>query len=884
MSNSDRGGGRGGGNRGGIRGGRGGMDNNRGKGVWRGGPPPGSISRGVSPAVPGSTSGSPAPRQSINDHMMDMKKVVHDDKNRSSKGFQTDTDISKSTGPSAERELKPWVPDATSPPPNGQPNGGNGGKDQDTFGTLVTGVPWDQFETNERLFGAKTDYQEELYTTKLNKNGADYKKREKEADRLASEIMGTVSKNSHIQEERGQVAEDSAKDEEEKYSGVVRAPGAYVPPGARRALGQGGAAPRVSAPPAPASSSAASKTNGSTAPTPAPAAPKALSPAPPPISTIAPPPAPARSTSDDPSTTVLAVTSAAVPAKPAEAPAAAPAIPTVTAPTDQKADGQLSGVVDQWRQFVGTERERAEAKKQSHLKTEREKQLAELKKFHASFKVPLPMPKDILPILAKDENKQKDIEAKAATQLEKAKEDRKSLAAAAVSSKSPIKTSAPMETAKTEQPKALPPKKPFMKIPEIPPFNAAKRKSAIPSSSSNAAAAITVAPNIPIAETAGQNIPVQATSPTPSMASLTSAANQAKLNPKANTFVFKPSAAVFKPGQPSASPATASKPLPTSSVASPAPATASLKNPFFKDKLPEKVTVDVRNDFNPWKHGSGSVPSASSIGLQWPYNAGRKTYIPSYVGGPMGGGPLPMHLGGGGIGGPGSSVFDDESGVGIGGTGSPSPHPVPSIVGGLQPYPGYGYRFNQPGLPPQFSGQMNSPMFSPGGPQFSPIPGQQQQQQQQQQQPHHQMMPGPGGPNGGHQQNGMPMYFQSGIPQNPQFLSPQHMQFNPHTPQRHGPGPGPGGNGGGLGGPQGYYPHPNVSTPHQTPQLIQHNLPPFAGQPPPPLQQQSSFHPHSPMQVNQPHPGQQQQLSQNGSGGPPQQSQPPGSASGGNGN
>jgi len=44
-------------------------------------------------------------------------------------------------------------------------------------------------------------------------------------------------------------------------------------------------------------------------------------------------------------------------------------------------------VVDQFRQFVGTEREKVEAKKQSIAKSERDKQLADLKSFHTSFKV-----------------------------------------------------------------------------------------------------------------------------------------------------------------------------------------------------------------------------------------------------------------------------------------------------------------------------------------------------------------------------------------------------------------------------------------------------------------------------------------------------------------
>lgn len=75
---------------------------------------------------------------------------------------------------------------------NGVPGSAAGGRDTETFGAANSGnnKNWDQFETNARLFGTKTNYQEELYTTKLNRNGPDYKKREKEADKLANEIMG----------------------------------------------------------------------------------------------------------------------------------------------------------------------------------------------------------------------------------------------------------------------------------------------------------------------------------------------------------------------------------------------------------------------------------------------------------------------------------------------------------------------------------------------------------------------------------------------------------------------------------------------------------------------------------------------------------------------
>ena len=47
----------------------------------------------------------------------------------------------------------------------------------------------------------------------------------------------------------------------------------------------------------------------------------------------------------------------------------------------------MPNVLGAYRQFVGDEMQRAEAKKQSAAKAEREKQLADLKKFQASFKV-----------------------------------------------------------------------------------------------------------------------------------------------------------------------------------------------------------------------------------------------------------------------------------------------------------------------------------------------------------------------------------------------------------------------------------------------------------------------------------------------------------------
>ena len=163
------------------------------------------------------------------------------------------------------------------------------------------------------------------------------------------------------------------------------------------------------------------------------------------------------------------------------------------------------------------------------IKMDRERTLADLKKFQNSFKVghrlltsahiqvPLPMPKDILPLLSKDEERQKSIEAKAASNLESVKA-RKASADASQGAKSP---SGPGS------------RKISMHIPDIPPF---KPKQAL------------VPPKVSLPESAAKDIP-QAVSPAPSGTSQASGTVQAKLNPNASAFVFKPnpSAAAFKP-------------------------------------------------------------------------------------------------------------------------------------------------------------------------------------------------------------------------------------------------------------------------------------------------------------------------------------------------
>lgn len=108
-------------------------------------------------------------------------------------GFRTDTDISRSTPLGQERPLQPWSNDAFS-------SGGGGDTDLDTFGSGPSlggnhgsKKTWDQFAENEKRFGTRSDFDEELYTTRLDRSGKDFREKERRAERLANEILGVCS-------------------------------------------------------------------------------------------------------------------------------------------------------------------------------------------------------------------------------------------------------------------------------------------------------------------------------------------------------------------------------------------------------------------------------------------------------------------------------------------------------------------------------------------------------------------------------------------------------------------------------------------------------------------------------------------------------------------
>ncbi len=108
--------------------------------------------------------------------------------------FRTDTDISNNNAPgnAKERELQQWQPEPTTT--TAASLAALQG-DEATFGPpgVYSGVPWDQFEVNERLFGVTPKFDEEAYTTKLDRSAPGYKEKERKAEQIANEIVSVRS-------------------------------------------------------------------------------------------------------------------------------------------------------------------------------------------------------------------------------------------------------------------------------------------------------------------------------------------------------------------------------------------------------------------------------------------------------------------------------------------------------------------------------------------------------------------------------------------------------------------------------------------------------------------------------------------------------------------
>ncbi|PHH92880.1 hypothetical protein CDD83_4023 [Cordyceps sp. RAO-2017] len=349
--------------------------------------------------------------------------------NGNRQGFRTDTAISNSRIGN-ERTLQPWVPDSK--------DGADGGLE-----ASANNGPWDQFAENERLFGLKTDYDENIYTTAINKNHPQYKERYAAAEKKAREIERSAPVTAHVAEERVMdhvgTSGPGGENEEDKYSGVRRqdfpplpsgGENRYTPPAKRAPTSQStvkGApvdpaiiSSQIKAPPKrqPATSDQAraqaaeagkngisTKLEGQKAAQTKTAEDKAVDtkPSPPTRETKTPEAKPTDKTGDKPA--VAGPSSAAASSRTLH-PQTKEGAPSATSTVERD-------VLNSFKNFATQQRINAEKVRTSKARADKEVKLTELKKFATSFKLSTPVPSDLVSIIAKDPAKQKEIQAKA---------------------------------------------------------------------------------------------------------------------------------------------------------------------------------------------------------------------------------------------------------------------------------------------------------------------------------------------------------------------------------------------------------------------------------------------------------------------------------------
>ncbi|KAL4062126.1 hypothetical protein J3A83DRAFT_4195692 [Scleroderma citrinum] len=509
--------------------------------------------------------------------------------------FRTDTEISKGKV-GRERELQAWKSlEEAHGSTTAAHSALEGTGDEITFGPGAgANTSWDQFATNEQMFGITTSFNEEFYTTKLDRNAPDFKEKEKKAQRIASEIMGTTTNNPHMAEERGLALDDSGVNEEDKYGAVVRGANAYIPPGARKQQPQGAA-------------------TGASTTTPAPKA-------------------------DIPKVSVNGPDGNVVPVQKEPTPPTTKS--TSPAPSTSSVNKPPADPLPAFRDFVTHERQRLTQKKQALVKSEMDKRKAELIKFSQTFKLNKPIPDDLVPILAKDEDKQRLIR-------EKASQDASSLSARAIGNPGTLNTSSsasrmPQPSAKVAPEVARKPTTPANVITKpstaaIPSANAVPSSAELPATTTKPAEPgkthgkptinMYIQPIPPFKGNKNRSSAPQANGTVPNAAagptSPTTTAN--RLNANASSFRPNPKANAFTPGPTSPNPSAASASASASPKPKPAESAPATPNPFFGNKALKKGLVNVKDDFNPFKNNK--VAEANTITALWPYNGKRYTHM-----------------------------------------------------------------------------------------------------------------------------------------------------------------------------------------------------------------------------------------------------------------
>lgn len=333
--------------------------------------------------------------------------------NGNASSFRTDSAISGARNQGEGRILQKWQPDG--------PAEADGSLESGTMRSSG-GAVWDQFAENERRFGIKTDYDENIYTTPIDKSHPQYKQRVADADKKAKEIINKAAFNSHVAEERVQdhVGGDDEVDEEDKYSGVRRqqdfspltssnSGNKYTPPARRPPTGQ---ATVKGAPVDPAiiSSQLARPDK--------PAAER---------SKASPTPAASKPESATPPTTNTSSFTAATPESKATS-SNAPSFSSRTASPNVRPEGAPNAtatvekdVTIAFKSFATQQRKNVDQLRSAKARNDKEIKLNDLKKFADSFKLHTPVPTDLVSIIAKDPAKQKEIQEKAKRNAEEAK-------------------------------------------------------------------------------------------------------------------------------------------------------------------------------------------------------------------------------------------------------------------------------------------------------------------------------------------------------------------------------------------------------------------------------------------------------------------------------
>lgn len=324
--------------------------------------------------------------------------------NGASSSFRTDTAISSSRA-TRERNLQPWVAPSDSEPIDM------------TFEKPASGRAWDQFAANERQFGIKTTYDENIYTTVIDKSHPQYKERLAKADKAAREIESSATTTAHHAEERQMNfagGDNAGEDEEDKYSGVKRQDfpalnnrdTKYTPP-ARRAPAAG---PTVKgAPVDPAIISSQLRTQKPQATSKQDDNKNAASVAP-----LEPKPdakpdnlqKPIEAKVNHQGSVLLKSSAATSRTISPRANDIQGSVSNATATVEQE-------VLKDFKNFAQQQRLNIDKARHTKAKADKEVKLIELRRFADSFKLPTPVPLDLIGIIAKDPAKQREIQEKA---------------------------------------------------------------------------------------------------------------------------------------------------------------------------------------------------------------------------------------------------------------------------------------------------------------------------------------------------------------------------------------------------------------------------------------------------------------------------------------